>query len=168
MLQDQPASTPAHIQWLSGEIVTPLNMYVLPWLWYGALAAGLIYLTVRFGHFPDLRKLGVFGLLLLGVTIFIAWVSGRTKRVGVCDGQLVVSNYRKTLLIPYAQVAAVENVWWYWRRLVRIRFRGPTEFGSLIYYIPRFAGVMFYFADPTADLRERIRDHEAFAPWRFR
>ena len=167
-MRSEDDNRPLDIQWLSGEITTPLNMYLLPWIWYGTLAAGALYFTMHFGRFPDLRRLGTFGIVLAALTVFVAWVSSQTKRVGVCDGQLVVSNYRKTILVPYRQVAAVENVWWYWRRTVRIRFRAPTEFGDLVYYIPAYAGLMMYFADPTEELRERIRDHEALAPWHFR
>jgi hypothetical protein len=71
---------PTHIQWLSGEIVTPLNMYVLPWLWYASLAAGIAYLALRLDHLPDLRRRGTVGIVLAAMTIFVAWVSTHTKR----------------------------------------------------------------------------------------
>jgi hypothetical protein len=62
MPEHENAMHPAHIQWLSGEVVTPLNMYPLPWIWYGTLAAGMTYFTLHFDHFPDLRQLGPFEL----------------------------------------------------------------------------------------------------------
>lgn len=166
MLHDEPHPNSAHIQWLSGAIVTPLNMFVFPWLWYGTLLAVVAFLWVRFRHFPDLRSLGIFGIMLLAMTVFVAWVSSRTKRVGICDGRLVISNYRRTVFLDYREVEAVENVWWYWRRLVRLRFRAPTEFGEVVYYIPKWSGFMWLVTDPTQELRERIRDHDALAPWR--
>jgi len=143
-------------------------MFVFPALWYSALVAGLIYLTIRFGHFPDLRRLGVFGIALLALTVFIGWVSTRTKRVGVLDGQLVLSNYRRTIYVPFRQVEAVELVWWYWRRLVRVRLRGTTDFGTIVYYNPKWAGFVWPFVDPAEKLREMISEHEALAPWHFR
>lgn len=157
---DAPAAT---VHWLSGDIVTPLNMYVFPWLWYGLLLGGIAYFTLHYGHLPDIRKMGIFGIAPLALTVFVVWLSGRIKRVGLADGQLVISNYRKTIYVPFRQVEAVEGVWWYWRRLVRIRLR-PGEFGEVVYYIPKWAGLRWIVVDPARELREKIRDREALPP----
>jgi hypothetical protein len=136
--------------------VTPLNMFVFPMLWYGLLLAAVAYYTVKSGHLPDLGKLGFYGLWLLGVTVFVAWVSSRTRRVGIERGRLVVSTYLRETRIPFGQIEAVESVWWYWRRLVRVRFTGPSGFSEAIYYIPAWASLRFWYRDPVQELRRLI------------
>jgi len=142
------------VRWLCGAIVTPLNMFVFPALWYSALLAVLIYSWVLSGRLPDVRKLGFVGVFVLAITAFITIVSARTKRIGVVDGQLVVSNYWRTVYVPFRQVEAVELVWWYWRRLVRVRFRSSTAFGEVVYYLPPWAAITCFFADPAENLRD--------------
>ena len=153
------------VRWLSGAIVTPLNMYVFPYLWYSVLLGAVAYYTFKTGHLPDLGKLGFYAVWLLGVTVFVIWMSSRTKRVGIAGGQLVVSNYFREVQIPFRQVAAVEGVWWYWRRLVRIRFGPPSEFGETIYYIPKWAPLRALYSNPADELRRIVSEHESLAKW---
>ena len=145
--------------------MTPLNMYVFPYLWYAFLLALVVLITVKSGHVPDVRKVGFYAVWLLAFTVFVAWLSNRTKRVGVAGGQLVVSNYFREQRIPFAQVAAVESVWWYWRRLVRIRFGPPSEFGETIYYIPKWAAMVALYSNPANQLRLIMSEHQPATKW---
>ena len=164
-MPNTPETDAVRIHWLCGAIVTPLNMFVCPALWYAALLALLIYSWVLSGHPPDVRKLGFVGIFVLAITVFITFVSARIKRVGAADGHLVVSNYRRTICVPFRQVEAVELVWWYWRRLVRVRFRSGTALGDVVYYLPPWAGIRCFFVDPAQDLRELMLEHETLASW---
>jgi len=146
-------------RWLSGAIVTPLNMYIFPFLWYALLLAALVYYTLHSGHFPDIRKLGLFGIWILAVTAFVAWVSSRTRRVGIEGGRLVVSTYFREVRVPFNHIGAVELVWWYWRRLVRVEFTGPNGFSETVYYIPPWAGIRALYSDPARELRSLISQY---------
>jgi hypothetical protein len=143
-------------RWLSGAIVTPLNMFVFPLLWFALILVALVYSTVNTGHLPNLRKLGFYGVWLLAVTVFVGWVSSRTRRVGIEPGRLVVSTYFREIRVPFGQIEAVESVWWYWRRLVRVRFTGPSGFSEAVYYIPPWASIRFWYRDPVQELRQLI------------
>jgi hypothetical protein len=129
------------------------------------LLTAAVYITLKSGHLPDLGKLGFYGVLLLAVTVFILWLSSRTKRVGVIGGQLVVSSYFREERIPFRQVERVELVWWYWRRLVRIRFWAATEFGETVYYIPKWASLRAFYSDPAKELRHLISEEQSLAQW---
>jgi hypothetical protein len=96
------------IHWLSGAIVTPLNMFVFPFLWYAFLLTAVVFITLKSGHLSDVRKFGVYGVWLGAVTLFVLWQSSRTKRVGIAGGELVVSSYFREERIPFKQVEAVE------------------------------------------------------------
>lgn len=157
------------IHWLSGAIVTPLNMFVFPFLWYAFLLTAVVFITLKSGHLPDVRKFGFYGVWLGAVTLFVLWQSSRTKRVGIAGGELVVSSYFREERIPFKQVAAVESVWWYWRRLVRIRFSPPSGFGETVYYIPKWAALVALYSNPANQLRliisEYQSEHQSLAKW---
>ena len=78
------------------------------------------------------------------------------QRVGHCGRDLVVDNYLRQARIPFDDVEAVEPVWWYRGRLVRIRFRHRTPFGSLIYYMPKWGPMRAMFDTPEKDLQRLI------------
>ncbi|MGO9303216.1 MAG: hypothetical protein ACLPPV_18535 [Candidatus Korobacteraceae bacterium] len=145
--------------------MTPLNMYIFPFLWYALLLGAVVYTTLETGHLPDLRALGALPLWLGLLTAFIVWMSNRMKRVGIADGHLVVSNYFREERIPFKQVEAVEGVWWYWRRLVRIRFGPPSGFGRTVYYIPPWASLQALFHNPADELRMLMKEHQSLEKW---
>ena len=74
------------------------------------------------------------------------------QRVGYSGRDLIVSNYLRQERIPFDQVEAVEPVWWYYRRMVRIRLRSNSSFGKVLYYIPKWAA----FKMPLDRARKRI------------
>ena len=145
--------------------MTPLNMFVFPYLWYAFLLAAVVFITLKSGHLPDIGKFGFYAVWLLAVTVFVFWQSSRTKRVGVAGGELVVSSYFREERIPFKQVEAVESVWWYWRRLVRIRFSPPSGFGETIYYIPKWAALVALYSNPANQLRLIMNEHQSLAKW---
>jgi hypothetical protein len=62
-------------------------------------------------------------------------------------------------------VEAVEPVWWYYRRMVRIRLRSSTSFGEVVYYIPRWAAFKCLWAAPEKELRELMATNAELPPY---
>jgi hypothetical protein len=58
--------------------------------------------------------------------------------------------------IPFDQVEAVEPVWWYYRRMVRIRLRSTSSFGQVVYYIPKWAAFKCLWAAPEKELKSLL------------
>ena len=73
---------------------------------------------------PGFRFIAVFVLVS---TVIVMWMAVRLKRVGYCGRELVVANYWREARVPFEQVEAVEPVWWFRSRLVRIVSAGPRR-----------------------------------------
>lgn len=84
----------------------------------------------------------------------LAWFGTRQlKRVSLEDGHLVVSNYLRTIRVPFANVKAVEAHHTPYMYL-SIDFVEPTRFGSRITFVPprRFVGLL-----PSNEHEEIVR-----------
>ena len=149
-----PAET---VTWLSGGIVTVINK-VGPVLWIAAVVgalSGIFFKTGRFFVAPGFRPVIAFVFL---ATAYMFWLSARIQRVGYTGRDLIVSNYLRQERIPFDQVEAVEPVWWYYRRMVRIRMRTHTSFGYVVYYIPKWAAIRCFWVAPEKELRKLLDD----------
>jgi len=142
--------------WLSGAVLTPLNKYILPSIWTGALAALLISVLATTGRIRIAPGFEFLAAATVAATAFMLWFSSRLQRVGYCGRELVISNYWREARVPFEQVAAVEPVWWYRRRLVRFRFYGSTPFGSTVYYLPKWVPLRLVLPRPDEELRSII------------
>jgi hypothetical protein len=148
---------PGQPVWLSGAILTLLNKIGFPVLWLTIIAFVSIRILVIHGrlHIADDGVGFIVGFILAG-TVFMVWVSLQLHLVGYIGRELVVDNYYRQARIPFDQVAAVDSVWWYRSRLVRVRFRGDTPFGSCIYYLPKWVMFRGWFSKPEEDLKRVI------------
>ncbi len=126
--------------WVSGTVVTFLNKLLFPALWLSLLAGLILAALIRNGHISIAPGFRWFAVLVVGATVFILWISARIQRVGYAGTDLVVANYWRETRVPFAQVEAVESVWWYRRRMVRVRFSPATPFGATVYYLPKWGG----------------------------
>ena len=153
--RDDVHVAPQPVTWLSGEIVTFFNK-IGAVIWLAAVAgafSGIFLKTGRIFIAPAFRPLLAFVLL---ATAFIAWLSGRVQRVGYTRRDLIVSNYLRQERIPFEQVEAAEPVWWYFRRMVRIRLRSHTSFGQVVYYIPKWAAFKGLWVAPERELQDLL------------
>ncbi len=150
------SQAPGQPVWLSGAILTLLNKIGFPVLWLTVIAFVSIRILVIHGRLHIANGFGFIVGFTVVSTVFMIWMSLRLHLVGYCGRELVVDNYYREARIPFEQVAAVESVWWYRSRLVRIRFRGPTPFGTCIYYLPKWGMFRGLFSKPEEDLKRVI------------
>jgi hypothetical protein len=143
------------VTWLSGEFVTFVNK-IGPVLWLASVTAGLtgIYLATG-GISIDATFRPLIAVFLLA-TVFICWLSVRIQRVGYSGRELIIANYSRRERIPFDQVEAVQPVWWYYRRMVRIRLRTRSSFGDVVYYIPKWAAIRCLWVAPEKELQELL------------
>ncbi len=113
----------------------------------------LLAALLRNGHISIAPGFRVFAGLVVAATVFMLWISARLQRVGYTGSSLVVANYWRDARIAFKEVEAVEPVWWYRNRMVRIRFHAPTPFGSTVYYLPKWGGLRAMFSSPDEELR---------------
>src|SRR5579872_862323 len=137
-MSGESSSTSAELRtvWLSGSIQTFLSKVVMPTVWLGILIGVPVWVYVTVGRIfirPDFRFLVWFALI---ASVPLTWFTVHLQLVGYRGKELIVANYWQEARIPFADIEAVEPVWWYKGRLVRIRFKRQTAFGALVYYMP--------------------------------
>lgn len=142
--------------WLSGEILTVLNKLVFPIVWLAAVAGFPLWVLLETGRLSIAPSFRLFVAVVLIATGFLLWQAAHLQRVGYWGRELIVANYWREARIPFEQVAAVEPVWWYRRRMVRIRFSRQTPFGSTVYYLPKWGPIRCLFASPEEELRRLL------------
>ncbi|MBN9657753.1 MAG: hypothetical protein J0H49_06215 [Acidobacteria bacterium] len=139
--------------WLSGPILTFLNKVIVPALWL-CFAIGMpAWILTTTGSIALGRDFYFVTGFAAVATVLLSWFSVHLQLVGYQGRYLLVANYWKKAAIPFQQVEAVESVWWYRGRLVRIRFNQPTPFGSLVYYMPKWAPFRGMFSAPEKELQ---------------
>ena len=150
------AHAPAQpVTWLSGGIVTFVNK-IGPVFWLAAVVGALSGILLKTGRFfiaPGFRPVIAFVFV---ATVFIFWLSARIQRVGYAGRDLIVSNYLRQERIPFDNVEVAEPVWWYYRRMVRVRMRTHTSFGYVVYYIPKWAAIKCFWVAPEKELQELL------------
>jgi hypothetical protein len=142
--------------WLSGAIQTFFSKLVMPVVWLAILVGvpAWVYATMgRISIRPDFQIIVWFVLI---ATVPLTWFTVHLQLVGYSGRELVVANYWREARIPFQQIEAVEPVWWYRGRLVRIRFDGRTPFGSTVYYMPKWGPFRAMFSAPEEELRRVI------------
>ena len=151
-----PAAEPTI--WLSGAILTLLSKLIMPALWLAAIVGipAWVYATTgRLSVAPGFRFIAGFAL---AATVLLTWFTIHLQSVGYRGRELMVANYWRKAAIPFDQVEAVEPVWWYKGRVVRIRFNRETPFGTIVYYMPKWGPLRAMFDAPEEELQQAIRD----------
>lgn len=154
--QSSSAQLPGEPVWLSGAVLTFLNKVVFPVLWLAFVASVPLWVFVTYGRISIKGGFRLIVLFVLVNTVIMLWMAVRLERVGYCGRELIVANYRREARVPFDQVAAVESVWWYRSRLVRIRFDRTTPFGSSVYYLPKWGPLRGLFSKPEEELSRLI------------
>jgi len=136
---------------------------VFPVVWIGGFSIGTIALfaaermTAR--PAPPGMPWVFLGATLLG-SAAIYWYCVRLKRVDIDGDSLFVSNYRREIVVPLADVDGVTENRWVNMHPVTIHLRRDTEFGRSITFMPKIQWFLFLRSHPVvAELRLAARAH---------
>jgi hypothetical protein len=143
---------------LSGAVLTLLNKVVFPVVWVGGLAALLLWAFIKTGRISIAEDFRLLAALVVIATVFMLWLTARLQRVGYRGRELIVANYWRQARIPFEQVEAVEAVWWYRGRMVRIGFCERTPFGYTVYYLPKWGPLRCLYRAGDEELRRVLSD----------
>ncbi|MGJ5813410.1 hypothetical protein [Paludibaculum fermentans] len=146
--------------WLSGPILTFINKLVMPVAWFCFVTGVPAWVFITTGRISIARDFYPLVAFTLVTTVLLSWFTAHLQLVGYQGRHLIVANYWKKALIPFRQVEAVESVWWYKGRAVRIRFTEPTAFGSTVYYMPKWALFGGMFSKPEEDLQSVLSNRD--------
>ena len=128
---------------------TVVYKFILP-AWLGLITLALILGdALGIGSFTTSLPVGL-GVLALGGLQLLPAVA--LKRVEMDSRNLYISNFRKQIVVPLAEVAVVSENRWLHFHPVTIRFVRPTDFGSKISFAPDMSNTWFTFlSHPVVD-----------------
>ena len=152
-------SAPSHSErpvWLSGELLTLLNKLVFPTVCLAVLAGLVLAVVVSTNQIWVGGGFGLVVVVVLLVTGLMMWMSFYLERVGYTGGELIVANYWREARVPFEEIEAVEPIWWYRPRMVRIRFSKQTPFGTVVYYLPKWTFANSSATTPEQELRDLL------------
>ena len=136
------------------SMLTIIYKVIFPTVWLGGFGIGTIAMVLSEPR-PDW---GFAIALLIGFLMFYFFCFP-LKSVEIDQSYLYMSNYIKTVQVPFSQIEEVTE-----SRLINIhpvwvKFKTPTEFGSTIVFMPYFHfGSIFMMSHPVvAKLRELAR-----------
>jgi hypothetical protein len=143
---------------------------VLPVIWISGFGFGTVTLFRagdRFGHRPPPpeMKWAFLAGLLVGSMLIYAW-GVRLMRVVMTDGELLISNYLREIVVPLSDIDQVTENRWVNVHPVTVRFVHRTDFGHRIVFMPKVRPFAFFSSHPiVAELRAAIetarRGHSA-------
>ena len=113
------------------SISTFFFKFIFPAIWIGSLGIGVIKSLLS----EPQEKGNWFILAFLFVFIIFYWNLFRIKSVEIDNRYLYVSNYIKTIRVPFSQIEDVTELFLN-PRPIRITFKKVTEFGIEIVFVP--------------------------------
>lgn len=109
----------------------------------------LIIFSEQRAQFVPVLFVSTFGILAMYFTVM------HYKDVSVDDKFLYVSNYRKEIKIPVANIENVTEVKWIRTRPITIHLKNDSDFGRKIVFMPKFNGFRIVADNPMiSELKE--------------
>ena len=97
-------------------------------------------------------------LIFLGVMLF---TFSRVKKITISDDGLSISNFRKSIRVPFTQIKSA-RARFLDLGLLSIHFEAPTEFGKSVVFIPQFKPFCRPMRHPTViELQKRVQEAHA-------
>lgn len=133
---------------------TFFSKLVVPTIWISAFAleTGLTVVNPS-PNGPPALLLAI--VTLVGAVVFWRW-SIPLKKVIATDAGLLVSNFRREVLVPYAQISAVRERCFVSNGLITIELRPGSPLGRSFFFVPYSKWVLFSSHPATTLLRQRV------------
>jgi hypothetical protein len=110
---------------------TPFTKFLLPGGFLAAWPAWLFQIQdPRFGYLP--------AFFWTVACAFLLWWTLPIKKVSLCDGQFLISNYRREIRVPAAQLVKIREDRWNRTPNIALFFDPPTAFGRKIRIVPPY------------------------------
>jgi hypothetical protein len=132
--------TPASFTYPKSEVIssglTFIYKYVFTAFWLMPVPVLLLALLSQ-PYSNDDSSMETLPILVLFslASVFVYWCCGRLKRVELTESSVIVSNYRRSVEVPFYDIESVSGSLLLNPELVWIRFKRPTEFGEKIVFM---------------------------------
>ncbi len=138
-------------------MLTVIYKYVFPGIWICVAGIGTLFALIS--------RLETAGLYVIGFSIgciYFYWCGIRLKSVEVDKHYLYISNYSKTIKIPFSEIKEVTEARYISIHPVWIEFKNSTAFGKKIVFMPKYElGSLFMMSHPVVKtLRDLARSRE--------
>lgn len=135
---------------------TPLYRWILPALL--SIAAGIVvWRLARIGMPGRPAPVDVAAAVAIAAALItVARILDRGKRVWIDGQQLIVSDYRHEIQIPFSAIRRIETTRFWKPDRVRIRFIQPTRFGDSIVFFTPGRWLDFSERNPVAEEIRRL------------
>ena len=122
-------------------------------LWAGGFGGGTLglWLGSFTAHPPPPEMKWIFLVLWVLGTASFRWLLGSVKKVRIDGATLHVSDYRREIAVPLAEIESVSENWWMSHHPVTIHLRHDTPFGRKITFIPKFRLLPFWRTHPIVN-----------------
>ncbi|HET9555208.1 MAG TPA: hypothetical protein VFP50_19740 [Anaeromyxobacteraceae bacterium] len=134
--------------------LTLFHKVIIPALWLGAFGVATTVFVIdppQDGPSPAIFA----AALLMGGVAFYRW-GFAFKKVTATDRGLIVSNYRREVLVPYEQIASVRENKFINIRPITVELRTASAFGTRIQFMPYSAWVLLGDHPAAMELRRRV------------
>jgi len=127
--------------------------FIFPAIWISGFGLATILLWLGRFHdrnnaLPPPEQKFVFLVVWVLGAIFILWDCVGLKRVRIAERHLEVSNYIRTIFIPFTAIIDVKQNCWVSSRPITIYLREATEFGDRVAFTPkRRFNIIFWRVD---------------------
>lgn len=113
---------------------------------------GLGILLVTIVAFYDFGLLG-FPILIVTIPLLsiIFFTQIKAKKVYMDGKNLIVSNFRKTINIPFSEIKEVTEITFLSPRPIFVKFKKETEFGKKIMFLGYSKLFLFFSPHPAAN-----------------
>ena len=118
--------------------------FVVPALFVSCLGLGVLYIFtssewVSFQNYQEHGKLLLVFFSIVAVAL-ICWFFTKLKKVEVDGTSLYVSNYRKVIEVPLADIEDISDA--FYPEVAWVNFRRDTEFGKKFYSCRHLVGFL--------------------------
>jgi hypothetical protein len=128
---------------------------ILPVCWIAGFGAVTAFMWIN-GSVPAETKWVFLAAWTVGALSFWWWCIP-LKQVRVAGGAVFVSNIRKEIVVPVTFIESVTENRWINVHPVTIHFRGETEFGRKISFMPKARVMFFWSSHPVVgELRRMV------------
>jgi hypothetical protein len=125
--------------------------FIFPSVWSGGFGFGTVAMLLN--RKPE--AVGFGAAWVIGTTIFLL-MCGRLKRVKLDGASLVISNYRRDIIVPVSEIADVRQNRLINLKPVTITFRKDTSFGNAITFMPPVSFELFSEDELVTRLRSLV------------
>ena len=132
--------------------------FIYTGFWIGPFGCFWIYFLSKFAN---QNQQILYSSIWLLICFLIIYLYGPVKTVFLCDDELIISNYFRTIRITVSEIQNIKGgqwrCWWY-PSIVTVTFKHKTRFGKRIRFLPKRHFLFVFLVHPAERQIEKLRE----------